>query len=272
MSVAPTYAAPFDAIAERYDQTFAFSKVGRAQRAAVWTELEKTFRPGDHVLEIGCGTGIDACFMADRGVHVVATDSSSQMIAAASRRVTEVGKLNLVQPLVLAAEHLTRLQGRHSFDGAFSNFGALNCVADFAQLAQDLGALLKPGARALLCWLGPCCLWEITWYLAQGNPHKAVRRFRRGGVTTTLRHGATVQVRYPSVHLLARIFAPRFELRSIRGIGVAVPPSYVESWANRFPYLFDLSVWADGLFGRCPGIRAFADHILLEFQRSEVTV
>ena len=54
---AQIYAAPFDAIAERYDETFTRSKIGRAQRASVWKELERVFRPGDRVLEIGCGNG-----------------------------------------------------------------------------------------------------------------------------------------------------------------------------------------------------------------------
>src|SRR5450755_3636512 len=82
-------AAPFDAIAERYDETFTKSKIGRAQRASVWKELERVFQPGDRVLEIGCGTGVDACFLAGLGVTVVATDSSPQMIAVATRRVRE---------------------------------------------------------------------------------------------------------------------------------------------------------------------------------------
>ena len=272
MSVAPApvYAAPFDAVAARYDQTFTYSKIGQAQRAAVWKKLARTFRPGDRVLEIGCGTGVDACFLAARGVTVVACDSSPQMIAAASRRVIEEGKLGVVQPCLLAAEDVASLQSRGLFDGAFSNFGALNCVEDLAQLARDLGALLRPGATALLCGLGPRCLWEITSYLAQGKPDKALRRFRRGGVTASLAPGATVHVQYPSVRSLARTFAPAFELRSVRGIGVAVPPSYLEPWANRFPRSFDLSVWADSVLGRCPGIRTFADHILLEFRRTEL--
>jgi ubiquinone/menaquinone biosynthesis C-methylase UbiE len=268
---AQVYAAPFDAIAERYDETFTTSKIGRAQRSSVWKELEKAFGPGDRVLEIGCGTGVDACFLAERGVTVVACDSSPQMITAAARRVAEGGKLGLVRLHLLAAEDIASLQNGDSFDGAFSNFGALNCVEDLQQFARGLAILLKPGSTALLCWMGPCCLWEITWYLAQGKPGKALRRFRRGGVTARLAEGATIRVHYPSVRLLAGIFAPQFRLVSFKGIGVSVPPSYLEPWANRFPRLLDLAVRADSLLGRCPGIRAFADHILLEFRREEYT-
>jgi ubiquinone/menaquinone biosynthesis C-methylase UbiE len=269
---AQIYAAPFDAIAERYDETFTTSKIGQAQRASVWKELKKAFRPGDRILEIGCGTGVDACFLAEHGVTVVACDSSPQMITVATRRVRENGKDSSVFPRLLAAEDIASLRNGDSFDGAFSNFGALNCVADLQQFAQVLAILLKPGATALLCWMGSRCLWEIAWYLAQGKPGKAFRRFRREGVTARLGEGATVTVHYPSIRALARTFAPEFQLRSIKGIGVSVPPSYIETWVNRFPRLFDLSMRPDSLLGSCPGIRAFADHILLEFRREHVRV
>ena len=271
MAIAPAQirAAPFDAVAQRYDETFTASKIGRAQRASVWKELGKTFHAGDRVLEIGCGTGVDACFLANNGLKVVACDNSPQMIAIATRRVAESGDHGSVYPHLLAAEDIASLRNGDSFDGAFSNFGAINCVEDIQQFAKDLATLLKPGATALLCWMGPCCLWEIAWYLAHGKPGKAFRRFYRGGVTARLAEGATVRVHYPSVRLLARNFAPEFRLVSIKGIGVSVPPSYVETWANRFPRWFDFSVQADSLLGRCPGVRAFADHILLEFRREE---
>jgi SAM-dependent methyltransferase len=269
MAVAPaeTYLAPFDAIADRYDETFTTSKIGRAQRASVWRELGNAFRSGDRVLEIGCGTGVDACFLAERGVKVLACDSSPQMIAVTTRRVNETGKERSVRPHLLAAEDIASLRNSDFFDGAFSNFGALNCVQDLRQLAKDLSILLRPGATALLCWMGRCCLWEITWYLAQGKPGKALRRFHREGVTARLAEGAIVRVRYPSVQLLAHTFAPEFQIKSIKGIGVSVPPSYLETWANRFPGLFGLTVRTDSLLGRCPGSRGLADHILLEFRR-----
>ena len=139
-------------------------------------------------------------------------------------------------------------------------------------MAKDLAVLLRPGATALLCWMGPSCLWEIAWYFAQGKPRKALRRFHRDGVTAQVAQGARVWVRYPTVRELARTFAPDFRLKSVRGIGVAVPPSYVEAWANRLPFLFALSVQADGLLGHCPGIRVLADHVLLEFRRGDAPV
>jgi ubiquinone/menaquinone biosynthesis C-methylase UbiE len=260
--------APFDAVALRYDEIFTTSKIGQAQRAAVWSELAKTFHRGDRVLEIGCGTGVDACFMAERGVKVLASDSSGQMIAVTTRRVFDCGQQDLVMPHMLRAEDISTLPSDELFDGAFSNFGALNCVEDLQKLSHDLGRLLRPGAIALLCWMGSCCLWEMAWYLAQGNTDTAFRRLRRSGVTARIADGAFVNVHYPSVSSLARVFAPEFQLQSVKGIGVAVPPSYLESKAQRHPRLLEICQRADLFMGRFPGIQNLADHVLLRFQRA----
>jgi cyclopropane fatty-acyl-phospholipid synthase-like methyltransferase len=275
MSVAQQqiHAAPFDALAARYDETFTSSKIGRAQRTSVWKELAKAFNPGDRTLEIGCGTGVDACFLARRGVRVIASDISSQMIDVTMRRVQEKGLQKLVTPLVLRAEDIATLSGSLSgkelFDGAFSNFGVLNCVGDLRQLALDLAALLKPGATALLCWMGPCCIWEMVWYLSHAQRAKGFRRLHQDGVSAKLAEGAFVRVRYPSVKHLARTFAPEFRLTAVKGIGIAVPPSYVEPWAERHPRLLKLCERADSVMGRVPGIRLLADHVLVRLQRAD---
>jgi SAM-dependent methyltransferase len=268
------FSAPFDAVAEHYDETFTASGIGRAQRTSVWKELEKTFRSGDRVLELGCGTGIDVCFLAGRGVSVVGCDASPKMIAVARRRAQELDHIDAasVSLHLLPAEEVGSLREYGPFEGAFSNFGVLNCVEDLRRLAIDLATLLRPGASALLCLMGPCCAWEIAWYLAKGRPKKAFRRLRRRGVIARLADQATVRVHYPSLRSLARIFLPEFRLKSVKGVGVAVPPSYVEPLAVRFPRLLGFCLRADSALGRCPGVRIFADHILLRFERQDASV
>ena len=203
------FSAPFDAVAARYDETFTSSIIGRAQRGAVWRELAKTFRSGDHILEIGCGTGVDACFLAQRGVRVLASDPSAQMIDVATRRVRQSELQALVRTRVLRGEDIATLAPDELFDGAFSNFGALNCVDDLKQVARGLARLLKPGATVVFCWIGPCCMWETTWYLAQGNRKQAFRRFKPEGVSARIADGAFIHVRYPSVRFLARSVCSR---------------------------------------------------------------
>jgi ubiquinone/menaquinone biosynthesis C-methylase UbiE len=262
-------AAPFDAIADRYDETFTSSLIGEAQRGAVWRTLAKTFSSGDHVLEIGCGTGVDACFLAERNIRVAACDPSSQMIEVARHRIRQRSLQKMVRPFVIRAEEVTSLPVAEPFNGILSNFGALNCVGDLKELARGLARLLKPGAIAVLCWMGPFCLWEMGWYFAQGKRDKAFRRFNSDGVSARIADGAFVHVRYPSVRFLSRAFAPEFRLKSVQGIGVAVPPSYLEPWARRHPRLLQACEQFDARFGHWPVVRSMGDHVLVRLQREQ---
>ena len=58
------------------------------QRDAVWKILTNTFNANDNILELNCGTGEDAIFLAGRGVSVFACDASQQMIARAEQRLS----------------------------------------------------------------------------------------------------------------------------------------------------------------------------------------
>jgi ubiquinone/menaquinone biosynthesis C-methylase UbiE len=266
-AVQPTFSpVPFDTVAARYDETFTNSRIGQAQRKAVWSELRQAFGPGDNVLEIGCGTGVDACYMAENGVRVVASDISTQMINLATRRIHERGLEKFVKPVVLGAGDISAFSAK-SFEGAFSNFGALNCMENLPRFARDLTRLLRPGARVLLCSMGRYCLWEIIWYLAHGNRQKAFRRLRPNPITASIGGGAFMRVHYPTVRSMRRTFAPEFKIKFIKGIGLTVPPSYLEHWAVDHPRLIGLGERADAWMGGCPAARVLADHILVGFER-----
>lgn len=267
-------AAPFDAIASVYDRTFTSSLIGRAQRGVTTRALDGLFRQGQRVLELNCGTGIDAIHLASRGIEVLACDISSRMIEEACQRAAETlhGSVSRSKASfrVLATEDIgmLRQEGLSGyFDGAFSNFAGLNCVKDLPAAAGNLEALLRPGARVLLCLFGRFCLWEILWYLGRAMPGKAFRRLRAGGTIGQLGEGVTVNVHYPSVRDLTRIFAPQFTLKRWKGVGVAIPPTYMEELAQRFPKLLDGLANLDSRLGSCPLVRATADHVLLVFER-----
>ena len=256
--------APFDALAESYDRIFTDSLIGRAQRSATWRHLDSTFLPGQRVLELNCGTGVDALHLAERNVQVDAYDASSAMISVANRRLA-AGRRLPVRFEVLATEELGTIDS--VYDGAFSNFGGLNCVKDLRQVADNLARLVRPLGYVVLCLASRFCLWETAWWLAHGKPAKSFRRLRNGGTTAELSPGSVVRVQYPSVHELRRLFAPEFSLLAVHGIGLFVPPSYVEPHARRFPTLLRAAKRLDGLFGSVPFLRGLADHVLLTFRR-----
>jgi len=258
-------AAPFDVLADTYDEVFTRSLIGQAQRAQVWRVLAQAFSNGQRVLEINCGTGEDALFLARRGLSVLACDSSPRMISTArSRKATEAPGAK-VEFRLLPTEQLNQLP-REQFDGAFSNFGGLNCVEDLRNVAAELAMLLKPGASLVLCLANRFCAWEMLWYGAQGNKEKAFRRVRRDGIEASL-GSARVHVWYPAVSDLASTFAPWFRLKSHRGIGVCVPPSYLEHWAQQHTSLLRICEKLDRAIAAWITLRSLGDHVLLHFER-----
>jgi SAM-dependent methyltransferase len=257
-------AAVFDTLAPGYDASFTQSVLGRTMRRAVWGWLDRAFAPGDHILELNCGTGEDAVHLATRGVRVLATDGSSAMLDLARTKISDANLAGAIELRRIEIERLHDLgadSGR-PLDGAFSNFGGLNCVADLPHAAQSLAALLRPGARVVLCLMGPLVPWEWVWFLARGEAGKAFRRLAGSGVAW---RGGTV--RYPSIGAVRRAFATGFTVRRRGGLGVLVPPTYAEGWARRHPRLVErLDRWERRVEG-WPLIPWFGDHYLLELER-----
>ena len=154
------------------------------------------------------------------------------------------------------------------FDGAFSNFSGLNCVADLGQTAEDLSKLLSPGASLLICLSTRFCISEMLWFALHGNFRKAFRRC--SGHATAKAGEFTVDVYYPTVRKLQALFSPSFVLRSLAGVGVTVPPSYVEAWIRNHPKLLDMLRKIDKAISNHPGFRVLGDHVLLHFERVQI--
>lgn len=247
-----TTTAPFDRIANAYDTLWTHSEAGRAQRDAVWRVIDGLFQTGDEILDIGCGTGEDAVHLGRNGVHVSAIDASAEMVKIASARG--------VSATQLAVEQLNRIHGR--YDGVLSNFGALNCTADLATVADSLHRLLRPRRYVAVCLLNRVCAWEIAWFGAQLRARAAFRRLKRTGVTASL----GVHVAYPSARDVCQAFAAGFELVRSVGIGVFVPPSFVALP----PGAIHRAARLDARFGGCHIVRALGDHRLYIFRRRQV--
>lgn len=251
----------WDQTAETYDQVFPETLVGQAQRSAVWKELEQAFQSGQRVLELNCGTGIDAVHLAERGVRVLACDLSPRMVEIAARRSVAKAVAPLTDFRAIPNEEIAQLIPEGPFDGAFSNFSGLNHVADLPRAARELGQLVRPGAPVLICMIGRIAPWEILWQLAHRNPKKAMRRLWPTFDTSKMK------AYYPSVRGIARAFQPNFRLRHWQGIGIAVPPTCMERWARRFPTLLQGAIYADRWLTHCPGVRGLGDSVLLHFER-----
>jgi hypothetical protein len=187
------------------------------------------------------------------------------MIQIASKRLRIEAPNAQVQFNLLPTERLRELRSADTFDGAFSNFSGLNCVSDLTQAANDLASLLSTNAALVICLSTRFCLWEMIWFLLHGNVRKAFRRC--SGHTTATVGDFAVDVYYPTVRKLQQLFAPSFVMRSCKGVGVVVPPSYVETWMSSRPKLLRMLCAIDRIVSSLPGFRVLGDHMVLHFER-----
>ncbi|MBI4502222.1 MAG: methyltransferase domain-containing protein [Gemmatimonadetes bacterium] len=257
-------AAVFDQFAHDYDEHFG-GILGRVFRRAVWRWLDAAFQPGEHVLELSCGTGEDALHLAERGVRVLATDASAGMLEVARKKILAEGGGERIQLRRLYIEDLAALKAEfpEGFSGAFSNFGGLNFVADLDATARSLAGLIKPGGRLVLCVVGPSVPWEWVWFLAHGQPFKTFRRWQPGGATWR-----GVKVYYPTIRRTRRAFGPAFRTVRVGGLGVLLPPPYTESWARRHARLIAMLDRWERRIESWPFVPSLGDHYILELLRT----
>lgn len=260
-------ASAFDAVAPTFDSRFGSWKSVSAQRRAVRAELLRVFPKGGRILELGGGTGADATFLAERGFEVLLTDPSPTMVELAKTKLAPLGSLAKVAAAEdmeeFAANHLA--EGGAQFDGTFSNFAPLNCVADLGPVARGLARLLKPGASAMLVLFGTFCPGEMIVEVLRGRPHLALRRCKRGATPARLANYEFNVVYHRRAELM-RAFAPWFVLEKRVGIGVAVPPSAAEPWISEQPHLLAAMDMFDRGFAR--PLAMLGDHVLYEFRRT----
>ena len=92
----PSTKQAFDQLARNYDSIFTNTNIGKMLRQRTHELLDEIFLPEDIVLVLNCGTGEDVLYLARRGIKVIATDSSAEMIKYARIKIKDGGLENRV--------------------------------------------------------------------------------------------------------------------------------------------------------------------------------
>jgi SAM-dependent methyltransferase len=257
----------FDAFAEDYDRDFSNTALGQMLRQRVWRVLAETFPAGSHILELACGTGEDAIWLAQRGVTVTATDGSPQMVEQVRAKAEAKGVLDRVHVRHETLQDICASAPPNDlYDGVLSNFGGLNTLPEWHTLGKALAARLRPGARAVLVPMGPWCPWESGWALIHGRPRYALRRLRQPAQATI--GASTIPIWYPSLRRLRNDLTPWFDLRYAESLGLWLPPSYLGHLVTRFPTLFTFLNRLESKTASLRPSRGWGDHYITLFERN----
>ncbi|PSR21062.1 Methyltransferase domain-containing protein [Sulfobacillus thermosulfidooxidans DSM 9293] len=137
--------ARFDPVADRYDAFCATplgSFVEAVERQMVAELLDP--HPGERVVDLGCGTGTYALWMADAGCAVVGVDESEAMLAKARSKRMSSGRVEGVRG------DLTHLPwASASFDAGLMQV-TLEFVDHPEAILIEAMRIIKPGGRLIL--------------------------------------------------------------------------------------------------------------------------
>lgn len=254
----------FDPLAATYDNDFTNSPIPNYLRNIVHQRLTHHFQPKTHILELGCGTGEDAAFLAKKDIFVTATDVSQEMLAQAQQKASDYPQIRF-QYLDLNQPQTTNFD--RQFDGVFANFGPLNCVADLGQFAGWLAKQIKGGSIVGFAIMSPFCLWEIAWHSLHSDFSTAFRRLKKQA-KFRLENNIALNIYYPSVKHLTRIFQPHFRRVYLRPLGLFLPPSDVYGVIEKRPKLLNRLLTLENRLGHISQLALLADHYWIEFERT----
>jgi SAM-dependent methyltransferase len=259
--------ALFDGMASRYDERFSDRLPAHWLRAAVRDRLTPLLKVPSRILEVGCGTGADAIWLAEQGHEVIATDASQEMLNEAERKITSAGLKQSIRldQLDLAIRGALREHAAPPVDLVLANFGVLNCVQRPRDFVAEAADSLRPGGHLALTVMGRFCLWESLRYLLAADPEKLARRWRGRASFDDGPGGA--EIWYHSPGSLTAPGLPGLERTGLYGIGILVPPSYLFGLCERWPRLFGNFAQVERLVAGLWPFPFFADHYLILLKR-----
>jgi SAM-dependent methyltransferase len=189
-----------------YDTWYRFGTppwVGQARPELVELVESGVLQPG-RAIDLGCGEGDNAIFLAQHGFQVTAVDFSPAAIAKAKAKARDAGVE--VDFLIDDLTKLAKVSGRFDLLVDYSTFDDLN-AKDRAAYIGHVTSLTKPGTKFLL-W---CFEWELKGW------ERVVSAILPFG-NLTLRPGE-----------VERCFASTFEIEQIGGESDL--PKWPRGWA-----------------------------------------
>ncbi|MFT4234202.1 MAG: bifunctional demethylmenaquinone methyltransferase/2-methoxy-6-polyprenyl-1,4-benzoquinol methylase UbiE [Microbacterium sp.] len=134
----------FDQVAKRYDVTNVAMTVGNDALWRAATTRAVAPKPGEHILDLACGTGSSTASLARSGARVTGADFSPGMLAEARRRHGDIRNIEWVQADATALPF-----DDDAFDAVTMSYGLRNVNRPKTAIAELL-RVTKPGGRMVI--------------------------------------------------------------------------------------------------------------------------
>jgi ubiquinone/menaquinone biosynthesis C-methylase UbiE len=257
--------ADFDKAAPNYDTTFTNSVIGKLQRDLVYHQFSKVINEHNPktILEINCGTGEDAIWLAEQKIEVMATDISSTMIEIAKSK-------SVLENLTFIQTDINQIDNDFSaknFDLIFSNFGGLNCLSlsEMSAFLKNSAQILSPKGHLVLVIMPKSTLWELCYFLFKLDFKNAFRRKKKYAIANV--NGEKVTTYYYNPKDIVNLANTNFVVKQINPIGFFVPPSYLEPFFKNKPKMIsDLSELEQKIKNRS-WLSKYADHYIIVLEK-----
>lgn len=254
-------AAAFSRQSATFDKLDRSNKLSAHLRSRFRAEVMSYHSSPAKILELNCGTGLDAIYFAKHGHYVLATDAAPGMISEVEKKIlsNEVP----VSARLLSFHDLHELRGQ-KFDHIVSSFGGLNCSPDLEKVLASFDELLVPGGKVTLVIMPRWCPWE--WVMVvKGKFRTAFRRF--SGKTIANVEGEKFMCYYYGPAFVKRALRAQFKTLRLTGLYITVPPEFYAGFVDRYPRLYGFLSRIDDRIGRWLPFNRLCDHYMITLEK-----
>ncbi len=217
-----------------FDDLNESNEISRYLRGVFRSEVLFHSEKNSRILELNCGTGLDAIYFAEKGHQIVATDNAPGMLQKLQEKISSQ-QLSSIKAVRCSFHDLNKLN-EGKFDHIISNFGGLNCTDDLPSVLRQFSSLLKPGGKVTLMIMPKICPWELLLIL-KGKFRTAFRRFKHGAPAHI--EGVHFKCYYYNPGLIKKVLAKDFRMVALKGVCITVPPEFYQNFAERYPKFFE---------------------------------
>lgn len=259
-----TIISPFDQVADAYDKIFERNLITQNIRSIIWNSYLEYFKTGSTVLDINCGTGTDAIFLAEHGISVIAIDSSARMIEKTKNKISSKGFAHLISPRNISYDNIADIQS--TFDGCISNFGGVNCTDDLLKLSDKISSSLKPGGTFIACVMNKISITEVISHILRLEFKKGFRRFTNS--YCLIKVGSSyVKVWYYTPQKFMKAFSGKFTPLRLYGLNIFSPNPNAHRFTSDHPKATQYLLKFDDLIRFIFPFRSMGDHFVIEMRR-----